>query len=38
MILFIEPKKYIKYKNFKDGLCVKIAYPFCVQKEVIDTG
>ena len=31
-------KIYIKYKNLKDGLCIKIARPFCVQKGVIDTG
>ena len=31
-------KIYIKYKNLKDGLCIKIAHPFCVQKEVINTS
>ena len=25
-------KMYIKYKNFKDGLCSRIVYPFCMQK------
>ena len=27
-------KMYIKYKNFKDGLCSKIVCPFCMQKGV----
>ncbi len=31
-------KIYIKYKNLKDGLCKKIARPFCVQKGVMDTS
>ncbi len=31
-------KMYIKYKRLKDGLCKKIACPFCVQKEVINTS
>ena len=31
-------KMYIKYRSLKDGLCKKIACPFCVQKEVINTS
>ena len=38
LLLFIYVEKiYLKYKNFKDRLCLKIACPFCVLKEVIDT-
>ena len=31
-------KIYIKYRNFKDGLCKKTVCHFYAQKEVIDTG
>jgi len=37
-VLFIERKIYIKYRNFKDRLCNCIDCPFCVRKEVNDTG
>ena len=36
LILCIEQKKYIKYRNLKDRLCECIAYPFRVEKEVIN--
>lgn len=36
--LVLVQKIYIKYKNLKDGLCEKIARPFCVQKGGTDTG
>ena len=36
--LVLVQKIYIKYKNLKDGLCKKIARPFCVQKGVMDTS
>ena len=36
--LVLVQKIYIKYKNLKDGLCRKIARPFCVQKGVVDTS
>ena len=36
-LVFVQ-KIYIKYKNFKDGLCSKIACPFGVQKGRVDTG
>ena len=36
--LVLIQKIYIKYKNLKDGLCIKIARPFCVQKWVLDTS
>ncbi|MCI9246378.1 MAG: hypothetical protein HFJ30_04545 [Clostridia bacterium] len=35
LILFIEQKIYIKYRNLKDRLCQWIACPFCGEKEVV---
>lgn len=34
LVLFIEQKIYIKYRNLKDRLCQCIACPFRVEKEV----
>ena len=36
--LVLVQKIYIKYKKIKDGLCKKVARPFCVPKEVFDTS
>ncbi len=38
LVLFIEQKIYIKYRNLKDRLCQSIACPFRVEKEVVNTG
>lgn len=34
----ISLKRYIKYKNLRDRLCIKLVCPFCVQKEGINIG
>ena len=38
LVLFIEQKIYIKYKNLRDRLCQCVACPFRVEKEVINTS
>lgn len=35
--VFVQ-KIYIKFRNFKDGLCLKLVCPFCVQKKVMNTS
>ena len=33
----VVQKMYIKYRNFKVGLCSKIVCPFCVQKAMMNS-
>lgn len=35
--VFVQ-KIYIKFRNFKDGLCLKLVCPFCVQEKVMNTS